>query len=77
MPDITVLIHDRWLTRIPDLVARLREAGMTVASVEERIGVVTGSALQEALRSISGVEGVAAVEASRGFQLPPPESDLQ
>ena len=59
------------------VVQRLCHAGMDVEDVMEEVGVVSGSIVREQLSALSALEGVAHVEESRKFQLPPPDSEIQ
>lgn len=61
----------------PDVVERLREAGMAVDQALLTTGVVTGSVSAARSADISRVEGVIAVEAPRRYTLPPPDSPVQ
>jgi hypothetical protein len=45
--------------------------------VLDSVGVVTGTVDGDALDSLSAVPGVAVVERSRVFELPPPDSPVQ
>jgi hypothetical protein len=65
------------LERVPDVVKRLREAGMEVTQALPTTGVVTGSAPASQIADLERVEGVTAVEPSRRFDLPPPDSPVQ
>ena len=75
--DVNVSIADDHLDRFPDVVQRMKEAGLRVSQQMEAVGVVSGSIDPTKLSDLKQVEGVAAVERSRSFQLPPPESDVQ
>jgi hypothetical protein len=59
------------------VVDRLRQAGLRVREVLQVIGTVTGSIERSKITELSAIDGVAGVEASREYQLPPPESDTQ
>jgi hypothetical protein len=59
----------------PDRVAaELKGCGMEVENVMREIGVI--SATGEAGK-VHGLEGIAAVEESGGYQIPPPDSPIQ
>jgi hypothetical protein len=58
-------------------VESLREAGMTVTDVHREIGIVSGTVEPADRDSLEGVAGVAAVEAEQGFEIAPPDSDVQ
>jgi hypothetical protein len=50
---------------------------MTISSVQEQLGTVTGTADRAKLDAIRGVAGVSGVEESQDYQIPPPESEVQ
>lgn len=75
--DVNVSVADDHLNRFPDVVRRIKKAGLKVEHELEAAGVVSGSIDRAKLSDLEQVEGVAAVERSRGFQIPPPESDIQ
>jgi hypothetical protein len=56
---------------------KLRDAGFHVESKLEALGALTGTLPAGKLDEIKGIKGVKAVELERGFQLAPPESDVQ
>jgi hypothetical protein len=60
-----------------DIVERLREAGMEVTDALPASGVVTGWAPASRIPDLQHLDGVIAVEASRRFDLPPPDSPVQ
>lgn len=74
---LTVSVADEYTEALDEVVERLSSAGMEVEEVLPALGAVTGSAERSQLTALSHVEGVAAVEASRTIQLPPPESSIQ
>ncbi len=75
--DVNVSVADDHLARFPDVVRRMEKAGLKVQQQLEAAGVVSGSIDRAQLPDLEEVEGVAAVEPSRSFQLPPPESEIQ
>ncbi len=78
MPDsITVTVDDDHVGRIDDLANQLRAAGMQVHQVLGVVGIITGAVTDAARPAIAQVPGVASVENQQGFQLPPPDSDIQ
>ena len=56
---------------------RLRGAGLEVERSLSSIGTITGHVDSHRLDGLSKVQGVAAVEAERSFQLPPPDAKIQ
>jgi hypothetical protein len=74
---LSVLIADEHRTHLRDVLHRLREAGFEVDQVMDTIGTVTGSIDASKVSALSGIDGVAAVERSYDYQLPPPDADIQ
>ncbi|WP_436497642.1 hypothetical protein [Actinokineospora sp. HUAS TT18] len=75
---ILVTLDDAGLSRLDEVVASLREAGMEIEQVIEPVGTITGSAPDSALAAVEGVEGVDFVEPEQApYQLPDPDSDVQ
>jgi hypothetical protein len=74
---LTVSVDDEHLDDLPKVAARLREAGMQVERALPTIGTITGSVPASKLHAVRATEGVADVEESREYQLPPPDSPIQ
>ena len=74
---VTVTVGEDHLEELPAVVERLRAAGMAVSHTLDAVGSVTGEAPASRLRELERVEGVEAVERSREFRLPPPDSPIQ
>jgi hypothetical protein len=70
---VVISVADDQVDDMDSVVEALRHAGLRVSEVLESVGVVTGTVDGEALRYLSTVPGVAEVERSRMFQLPPDE----
>lgn len=67
---LTVLVHEHWRDRFPDIVEECRRAGLTVESELVSIGVIVGCIEEAHLPGLARVQGVCAVEperAQRGF----------
>jgi hypothetical protein len=78
MPDATQdIIVSVDAERVPDVVERLREAGMQVTQALPATGVVTGTVPASQIPDLERVDGVSAVETARRFDLPPPDSPVQ
>jgi hypothetical protein len=80
--DVNVSVTDAYLDRFPDVVQRLKRAGLKVQQQMDAVGVVSGSIDPTRLSDLEAVEGeavegVGAVERSKRFQLPPPDSKIQ
>jgi hypothetical protein len=63
--------------RFDGVISAARAAGLTVTQEMPAVGVVSGEIDQDSLATLTGVDGIEAVEKERTFQLPPPESPLQ
>ncbi len=68
---VVISVADDQVADMSTVVEALRDAGLTVTEVLDSAGVVTGTVDREALASLSTVPGVAHVEQSRMFQIPP------
>ena len=77
MDQVVVSVDDGHLAEVPVVVARLRRAGMVVASVSEPLGTVSGAVAAGAVDRLATVPGVGAVERSRVVRLAPPDSPVQ
>lgn len=62
---------------VEEVAAGLRARGMAVAQVLEGIGVITGSAPEDARQGLAAVEGVASVDEQLTHRLPPPDAEIQ
>ncbi|MBV9788271.1 MAG: ketohydroxyglutarate aldolase [Chloroflexi bacterium] len=74
---VSISVADAFLDRFADVVKRIEQAGLKVDQQLDTIGVITGSIDSDDIGKLDQVEGIAAVERSRGFQLPPPDSPIQ
>lgn len=70
---VVISVADDQVDDMSSVVAALRHAGLRVAEVLDSVGVVTGTVDGDALGNLTTVPGVAEVERSRMFQLPPDE----
>jgi len=59
------------------VVDKLRSAGLDVTRAMPRLGVVSGSADEQAMEAIRQVGGVLNVERAEGFQIAAPDSPVQ
>ena len=67
----SVVLADDHLQRVPEVVKRLRSAGMRVDQVHESLGTVTGSMPPGKRGAVEKLPGVAVVQESQDYQLPP------
>ncbi|MDQ0768025.1 hypothetical protein QF031_000774 [Pseudarthrobacter defluvii] len=76
MVNINVTVHQEYLSAIADVADALRARGMQVEQVLE-MGFITGSAPNDRLQDLKKVSGVQSVDQELGYQLPPPDEDIQ
>ena len=76
--EVTVLVDEDHRESMDEVLAAVGRAGLRVTETLASVGVVSGSVgdpgLIDALRQ---VDGVASVEVSHAFQLPPPDEPVQ
>lgn len=72
--EVVISVADDRIDDMSAVVEELRAAGLRVNEVLHSVGVVTGTVDGRALAHLSTVPGVAEVERSHTFQLPPPDS---
>lgn len=75
--EITVLIAESHQGRLRDMEKLLRQAGMSHIQCLESIGALTGQIDIQTKGELLEIPGVAAVEESQAFQLPPPDAEIQ
>lgn len=74
---VNISVADEYLGQFSEVVKRIEQVGLTVEQQLEMVGIVTGSIDSDKIADLDQVEGVAVVERSRGYQLPPPDSPIQ
>ncbi len=74
---VNVVVADNYLDNFSKVVERCKQAGLQVEQELKAVGVISGSIDSAKREDLSQVEGVAAVEQSRGIQIAPPDSDIQ
>jgi hypothetical protein len=74
---VNVSVADDYLDRFAMVVQRCQKAGLKVEQQLAQIGVMSGAIDSEKLADLERVEGVAAVEQSRTYQIAPPDSKIQ
>ena len=75
--EVTVSVDDEHATDLQGVAERLRAAGLSIDDLFEELGVIVGRIDESRADRLRDVEGVASVERSRSYQLPPPESEIQ
>jgi hypothetical protein len=74
---VFVTIADDHLDDVAGVVRSLRDSGMHVEQVLDRIGMVSGTVAASALGALAQLPGISAVEPPATFRLPPPDSPVQ
>ncbi|MEK0083934.1 hypothetical protein [Benzoatithermus flavus] len=74
---VVVSVEEGRLKDFPRMVQAMRRAGLQVESEMAAIGTVAGSLSEQALPRLQAIEGVAHVERTRSFHVPPPHSKVQ
>lgn len=75
--EVTISVDDDHVGTLDAVAERLRAVGLSVDELLAEIGIITGRIAESRAGDLETVEGVAHVERSRSYQLPPPESDIQ
>lgn len=76
MVEVVVSIDEQHLQSMAAVTQRLRAAGMQIDETMEAIGTVAGRIPSEQLEELDHIDGVAQIERSSTFQVPPPDSDV-
>lgn len=74
---VTVAVAGQYLDRFDQVVKGCEAVGLRVSERLASLGIITGQIEVRQIARLKAVEGVAAVEESQPYQLPPPESDVQ
>jgi hypothetical protein len=75
--NVIVSVDDLHLPDILEVAQALRKAGVKVEQIMDTVGVITGSCNPQTVSNLAQIDGVAAVEEEQGYQLPPPDSEIQ
>ena len=75
--EVTISVDDDHVRDLDGVAERLREVGLSVDELLAEIGVIVGRIDASQAERLRDVEGVASVEPSRSYQLPPPEHEVQ
>lgn len=74
---ISVSVDDAHLPRMQQISQQLQSSGMKIEQTLSSIGVICGSIQSDKLNSLYQVEGVKNIESQQGYQLAPPDSNVQ
>ncbi len=75
--EVIVSVDDAHVDSLAEVAQALRGLGMRVDGYLEELGTLTGSIKASQLERVREVRGIAGVERSREFRLPPPDSEVQ
>lgn len=76
MVNISVTVDQEHLSAIGGVAEALRARGMRVEQVLET-GFITGSVPNDRRSALEAVDGVQSVDEQLGYQLPPPDEEIQ
>jgi hypothetical protein len=74
---VSVSVDNAHLPQIEQISQQLKSSGMNVEQTLSSIGVINGSIQSDKLNSLYQIEGVQNVEPQQGYQLAPPNSEIQ
>lgn len=74
---VSVSVDDAYMSQIEQISQQLQSSGMNVEQTLSSIGVINGSIESDKVNSLYQIEGVQNVESQQGYQLAPPNSELQ
>lgn len=74
---VSVSVDNAHLPQIEQVSQQLQSSGMNVEQTLSSIGVINGSIESDKVNSLYQIEGVQNVESQQGYQLAPPNSELQ
>jgi hypothetical protein len=69
--DVVISVSDAYLDKIPTVVAMLEAAGLGDIQSFDAVGIITGSLDEANLAGLALIEGVAGVQRSQEYRLPP------
>lgn len=75
--NVVILIDDDNITRMDEVLKDLRACGLSVHKVMPSLGTVTGSVERHHMEKLRRLRGVASVDVSREYRVPPPDSEVQ
>lgn len=74
---VSVSVDNAHLPQIEQISQQLQSSGMNVEQTLSSIGVINGSIESDKLNSLNRIEGIKNVEPQQGYELAPPNSELQ
>ncbi|MEZ4664071.1 MAG: hypothetical protein R2911_41590 [Caldilineaceae bacterium] len=73
--EVLITVSDESLAQIPALVEKLMEIGLTDIQVMAAVGIITGSLEEDKIAEVLQMPGVAQIQRSQTYHLPPSAED--
>ncbi|MFN0148108.1 MAG: hypothetical protein ACKVT1_16505 [Dehalococcoidia bacterium] len=77
MEAVKISVSEPYLGKMPEVVVRLKEAGLAVEAEAAILGIITGLVDADGVDALRHVPGVEAVERQIAIQLPPADAPVQ
>ncbi len=74
---VLISVDDEHLPKMRQVVERCQAAGLRVDQALDQIGTITGSIQPGKMDGLSRIAGVAGVERAGGYDVGPPDSEIQ
>ncbi len=75
---VTMSVDDEHLDKMPEVVKKIKKAGLKIDSQLESLGMITGSIDDDKFDSLNSIKGVSNVKRDdEDFQIAPPDSEVQ
>jgi len=74
---VVISVDDQHMPKVGKVASLCKKAGLQVDQALDEVGIITGSIPENELGKLSGIKGVASVEREQGYQIAPPDSDVQ
>lgn len=74
---VSISIDDAHLEQIREISQKLQSVGLHVEQTLPIVGIISGSVESDQINAFYQVEGVQHIEPEGGFQLAPPDSEIQ
>jgi hypothetical protein len=71
--DVIISVRDDYLDQMPALVKQLEAAGLLNIQSLDAVGIITGSLVEAKLADLARMQGIAQVQRSQEYRLPPPD----
>ena len=74
---VSVSVDDAHVNQILKVAEGLQSVGMDVEQTLPNVGIISGSIASDQVNRLYQIEGVQHIEPEQGYQLAPPDSDVQ